>query len=78
MCGGNPLFTVLSIMGFFLIFNQNIGYYFIYIAIELFFDILHQNEIHVLCISTYRDFVLYAQNITDFLGFPIAFDQQPI
>ena len=38
---GNPLFTVLSIMCFFIFFNQNIGYYFIYIAITLKFDILH-------------------------------------
>ena len=73
MCGGFPLLTVLSIMCLFVFFNQNIGYYFIYIAIDLKFDILHQNKSRFLCISTCTVFVLSVQNLMGIISFSYCF-----
>ena len=68
MWGGIPLFTVLSIMCLRCFFNHNIGHCFIYIAVALKFDILHQNRSLLLFNSTYHFFLLQAHKNTDNAG----------
>ena len=68
MLGVSPTHDV-SIICLSCYFKQNIGNYFIHIAIDFNFDILHQNNRHVLCNCAKPIFLLLIQALSTFFVF---------